>query len=165
MTEVRWALLKLSPQTQVKYVECVGGLYPDIDLYYPVYERLVRPHGHARTSRVVRPVYPGYVFVMMGDYDVNKLTRLPVRAWWVKFGGVIELVPDWVVQKIKEFEGRNELVKEYTYVSPYRAGCRVYVHLPMADLLSVIIKVMGHRAVVECPLGRLAVPIYCLEVA
>lgn len=161
-----WSLLRLSPQSQSRYVGIVGELYPEIELYYPVFECMIRPHGKARAVKVVRPVYPGYVFAKEGAWSKNRLTSMPVRAYWVRFGGEIESVSDRVVQRIKEFEGRNELVQEVKYVNPYRAGVSVRVHLPVADLLAVIVKTIGDtRVIVDLPIGRCAVPIHCLEIA
>ena len=137
-----------------------------IEYYYPQYEVVVRPHGTRRAYKVLRPVFPGYVFMRVDSEGMCRVARLPVKGYWVKFGGEIESVPDRVIQRLKEFEGRNELIKEVCNVNPYRAGVRVYVHMDYADIRGIVVRLAGvHRAVVELPVGRAMVPVHCLEVA
>jgi hypothetical protein len=126
----------------------------------------VRPHGRRKTIKVLRPVYPGYVFARLGDWDMHELISLPVRAYWVRFGGVIEVVHDRVIQRVKEFEGRNELVREVINAgNPYRSGVRVYVHMDMADFVATVVKLVGgSRVLVDTPIGRGIVPVHSLEV-
>jgi hypothetical protein len=138
---------------------------PEIEYYFPKYETEVRPHGARRPVRVTRPVFPGYIFVRNGEGDTRRLTGLPVRAYWVQFGGKREEVSDRVIERLKEFESAGELVREVRYVNPYRRGVRVYVHMDVADLVATVVKVIGNRALVEVPVGTCLVPIHCLEVA
>jgi hypothetical protein len=77
----------------------------------------------------------------------------------------VEAVPDFVIQKLRDLEKANELVREVKYVNPYYPGAQVRVHLPVGDLLAVIIRLVGrNRAVVDLPLGRTTVPIHRLQI-
>lgn len=161
-----WSLLKLNPQKQRGYVESLHEYFPGIESYYPIYTKLSRPHGSRRPMRVERPVYPGYLFLKVreGD-DWQAPVSLPVRARWVKFGGIVESIPDRVVQGLRKLEEAGELVREVKYVNPYVAGAQVRVHLPMQDLLAVIVRLVGkNRALVEMPLGRATVHLHRLQV-
>lgn len=160
-----WSLLKLNPQKQRGYVECLREYYPGIEAYFPVYSRVSRPHGSRRPMRVVRPVYPGYVFLMVGNMDMRGPVSLPVRAKWVRFGGVVEAIPDSVVDGLRRMEEAGELVREIKYVNPYVPGVSVRVHLPVGDLLAVIVRLVGKdRAIVDMPVGRATVHLHRLQV-
>jgi hypothetical protein len=117
-----------------------------------------------RAVEVQRPVYPGYLFLLVGDRDMRTPVNLPVRASWVRFGGVVESIPDRVIQKLRELERANELVREVKYVNPYYPGARVRVHLPVQDIMAVIVKIVGKRALVDTPMCRITVPIHRLQV-
>lgn len=161
-----WSLLKLNPQKQRGYVECLKEYLPGVEAYYPVYSRVVRPHGSRRAKEVKRPVYPGYLFVMVGNGgDMHGPVNLPVRARWVRFGGVVESIPDRVIQGLRRLEDNGDLVREVKYVNPYIPGTQVRVHLPVGDLFAVIVRlVSGNRAIVEMPLGRATVHLHRLMV-
>jgi hypothetical protein len=154
------------PQKQEHFVDLLKEYLPGTEAYYPVYTKMSRPHGQRKAREVQRPVYPGYLFVLIGNGgNMHGPVSLPVRASWVRFGGVVEAVPDFVIQKLRDLEKANELVREVKYVNPYVAGAKVRVHLPVGDLLAVIIRLVGrNRAVVDLPLGRTTVPIHRLQV-
>lgn len=122
---------------------------------------MVRKHGNRKAVRVVRAVYPGYIFARMDNQpyeQVIRLTCLPVRAWWVRFGGIVETVPGSVIRTIKQYEERNELVREEKYVNPYRVGVAVRVHHEMGELLGTVVKaVNGGRFLVDLQMGRAVV--------
>jgi hypothetical protein len=123
-----------------------------------------RGNGHRRAIKVERPVYPGYVFLLVVDGNMSGPVSLPVRATWVRFGGVVEAVPDYVVKKLRELERANELVREVKYVNPYYPGARVRVHMPVADLAAVIVRLVGrNRAIVDTDLCRITVPVHRLK--
>ena len=158
-----WLLLRVGIGSQHRYMEVAGEYCPDVEMYYPRYSVFVRPHGVRRPVKVLRPVYPGYIFVRVGEGKMKEVVRLPVRAYWVRFGGTVEVVQDRVVQRIKELEGHNELIREVKYVNPYRSGVQVKVHLPMADLSAIVVKLVGTMALVDLPVGRGMVPVHCME--
>jgi hypothetical protein len=165
---MNWALLRVNAKSQVRYLRFVAEHYPEIEMYYPRYEKKVRPHGMGRPVRVATPVYPGYLFgrIDLDGDNIRGLTSLPVRAWFVRFGKEIEAIPDFVIEQLRDLEMAGRLVEEIVYVSPYRSGVRVKIHLPAGDLLAVIVKIKGGtRAVVELPVGRCTIPIHRLEVA
>jgi hypothetical protein len=160
-----WSLLKVNPQKQVGYVDLLGKHCPGIESYYPVYQKMSRPHGVRRPMKVVRPVYPGYLFLRVGDLDMHRCVSLPVSARWVRFGGRIEAIPNFVIQRLQKLELDNQLVREVKYVNPFTPGVRVRVHLPVYDITAVIVKlVYGNRAVVDTPLCRVIVPIHTLQI-
>jgi hypothetical protein len=160
-----WSLLKLNPQSQSRFVDYAHEWCPDVELYYPKYERMSRPHGSRKAMRVLSPVYPGYVFARVDNRYVGGLTRLPVRAWWVKFGGIVETVPGSVISTIRRYEQRNELVREEKHVNPYSPGVRVRVHMPVGDLFGVISRIYSVQCVqVSLPVGRAIVPVTALNI-
>ena len=159
-----WGLLRVMPQAQEKYIELVGESRPWIECYYPRYEKKVRPHGAGRVRVELRAVFPGYLFVRVRKRDIYDIVNLPVRAYWVRFGGNVELIPDKVVEKIKEMEENKELVREVKYVDPFRRGTSVTVHLPYSDVLAIVVKAKGNRIVVDSSLCRCVVPRHVLEV-
>ena len=158
----QWSLLRINPQSQSRYVGFVGEYYPDIEIYYPQYQRTTRPNKCRYPVKELRPVFPGYLFVRAGG---NYLTRLPVRAYWVKFGEDVEIVSQRVIDRLRDLEMAGRLVEEIIHVNPYRSGVRVRIHLPVGDILAVIVKLQGGtRALVDLPVGKCVVPIHCLEV-
>jgi hypothetical protein len=160
-----WSLLKVNPQKQEGYVDLLCRHYPGVESYYPKYERVCRPHGHRRPMKVVRPVYPGYLFLKVVDGEMHGPESLPVSARWVRFGGKIEAIPGFVVDRLRKLEMNGELVREVKYVNPYVPGVRVRVHLPVCDITAVIVKLVGwNRAMVDTKLCRVIVPIHTLQV-
>jgi hypothetical protein len=125
---------------------------------------MIRPHGVRRAREVVRPVYPGYVFLKIGGWDMRGPVSLPIMAQWVRFGGKVEVVSCRVVEGLRTLEGAGELVKEIKYVNPYHTGVAVRVHLPVCDLAGIIVKLVKNRAFVDTHLCRVMVPIHTLEV-
>jgi hypothetical protein len=160
-----WSLLKVNAQKQRNYVNLLQEYLPGMESYYPVYSKMSRANGHRRAVKVERPVYPGYLFIMVADGNMSGPVSLPVNARWVRFGGVVEAVPDYVVMKLKELERANELVREVKYVNPYYPGAKVRVHLPVADLAAVIVKLVGRdRALVDTEMCRVMVHLHRLQV-
>jgi hypothetical protein len=165
LSDPHWSLLKVNPQKQARYIELLSEHNPGIERYYPVYTKLSRPAGVRKAREVVRPVYPGYLFLRVGDQDIRGPVSLPVVARWVKFGGKIEAIPGFVVERLRKLEERNELVREVKYVNPYVPGVRVRVHLPVQDILGVVVKMVRHnRALVDTPLGRATVQVHTLQI-
>jgi hypothetical protein len=160
-----WSLLKLNPQKQRGYVDLLKEHLPGVEAYYPRYSRMIRPHGARRPKRVERPVYPGYLFIMVGNGDMHGPVSLPVSARWVKFGGKVESVPGFVVEQLRKLERANELVREVKYVDPYVPGARVRVHLPVQDIHAVIVKLVGgNRVLVDTNLCRVTVPRHRIQI-
>jgi hypothetical protein len=165
LADPHWSLLKLNPQKQRGYMELLQEHYPSIESYFPVYSRVVRPHGVRKPREVKKPVYPGYVFLRVSDGDLRGPVALPVSAKWVRFGGRIEAIPSFVIQRLRGLEQANELVREVKYVSPYAPGVRVRVHLPVQDIMGVVVKLVRHnRALVDTPLGRATVQVHALQI-
>jgi len=142
-------------------------------MYFPQYERKVRPHGARRPVVKVRPVYPGYLFVRI-DFegpDIGKLVRLPVRARWVRFGladeSHLDIIPNFVVERLQILEKCGRLVVEVKHVSPYRVGTAVLVQsVQFGCIAATILRLIGdHKAEVNTTLGKAFVPIHMLEVA
>jgi hypothetical protein len=160
-----WSLLKLNPMKQRNYVSLLQQHLPEMESYYPVYSKMSRANGHRRAVKVERPVYPGYLFLLVADGNMSGPVSLPVMARWVRFGGHVESIPDFVIQKLRYLESHNELVKEVKYVNPYYPGARVRVHMPVCDLAAVIVKLVGrNRALVDTDLCRVTVHLHRLQV-
>jgi hypothetical protein len=160
-----WSLLKLNPQKQRNYVNLLQEHLPEMESYYPVYSKMSRANGHRRAVKVERPVYPGYLFILVADGNMSGPVSLPVNARWVRFGGVVESIPNRVIEILRDLEKRNELVREVKYVNPYYPGARVRVHLPVCDLAAVIVKMVGrNRALVDTDLCRVTVHLHRLQV-
>jgi hypothetical protein len=160
-----WSLLKLNPQKQRNYVDLLQEHLPGMEAYYPVYSKMSRANGHRRAVKVERPVYPGYLFIMVVDGNMSGPVSLPVSARWVRFGGVVEAIPSRVIEILRDLEKRNELVREIKYVNPYYPGARVRVCMQVSDLAAVIVRLVGRdRAIVDTDLCRVTVPVHRLRV-
>jgi len=146
-----WALLRLNPQSQDRYLEYMAERLPHIETYYPVYDRITRPAKKRSPITVRAPVYPGYIFVADGFEHQRALLSLPVRTWFVRLAldGQISRLPDWVIHGIRAMESRNELVRECRAESPYRRGMSVHVHLPVRTIRATIIRVAGSEVLVD----------------
>jgi rRNA-processing protein FCF1 len=105
------------------------------------------------------------VFLKVRDKDIRGPTTLPVVARWVRFGGNIEAIPEFVIERLRKLEEKNELVREIKYVNPYLRGVRVVVHFPVQDVQSVVVRLAGNnRVLVETPMGRALVPMHSCKV-
>ena len=152
-------------------MEFVEENCPSIELYYPQYERVVRSAGAHRAYKVLRPVFPGYIFAR-GDY-LSAIAGCPIRVWFVRLRydpdedlTGISLVPDRVIEKLKEDERMGKLVEERVVEDPYFPGRRVRIHTPMADIGAVIVRVAnGNRVIVDTTLCRITVPIHQVELS
>ena len=162
MSTIVWTLLRLNPQSQGRYVDHVRESFPDVDIYYPVFTKLSRPHKKRYPVSVIRPVYPGYVFAYLDlDMRIRDMLTCPVKARFVRFGQTISVVPAEVIAEIKKLESLKLLVKEEHRASPFQPGRKVRVSLPMADITAVIIYLMNkNRAMVDCGLGKVIVPVH-----
>lgn len=164
-----WTILRLNATAQAKFVSYVNELYPDVILYFPVYKRFVRPAKAPRPIRVVKPVYPGYIFANL-DLDSSTphiLTSTPTRASFVRLKSIdpdshptISTIPDRVIHEIMRLECSNQLIREEIRINPYYPGRPVRIHTPVADIDGIILRIMGKiRALVSTPLGRITVPV------
>jgi transcription antitermination factor NusG len=158
-----WTLLRLNPQLQARYINHVQENIPDVETYYPTYEKKTRPHGKRQPIVVIRPVYPGYVFAKLDidGLDVHLMISSPVRARFVRFGPGISTIPDRVIHELRRLESLHLLVKEIHRVSPYTPGVKVRIHTPVADISAIVIALLhGKRIRVDSPLGTVTVPVH-----
>lgn len=162
-----WSLLRLNPQNQEKYVDHVLDMYEEyVQLYYPIYEMVTRPHK-CRHPRVVScPVYPGYLFVRI-DLEgqlVHALCSCPVKARFIRFGGMIGKIPDPVIVELRRLEIGKLLVREQFKVNPYTPGRTVRVHTPVADIQGIIVRLLNSsKALVDSPLGKITVGVHQIQ--
>jgi transcription antitermination factor NusG len=162
-----WTLLRLNPQNQNKYVDHVVENHPDVEVYYPVYERMTRPHGKRQPMVVVCPVYPGYIFANLdiNGHGVRLLVSAPIRARYIRFGPAISTIPDRVIDELRRLEIRKLLVREIQRISPYAPGVKVRIHTPIASIEAIIIQLLNQsRAMVDTSLGRVTVPVSSLTI-
>ena len=167
-----WTLLRLNPASQTRFLDLAPH---DIPLYFPVYQKIIRPAKKRTPIEVTRPVYPGYIFAQIDPDtgDVHRLTGLPVRAYFIKLKRctqnmppTISTIPDSIIQEFKRLERLNLLVREVTRINPFSQGARIIVHLPVADIEGIIIHLQGQtRALVDCRLGHMTVPVARLALA
>lgn len=157
-----WYLLRVAPQRQGRYVDYMGRFCPDVELYYPVYRKIVRPHGVRRPVVRELPVFPGYVFGRV-ENGIHRMAERDARL--VRFGDYYGIVQDVVIEGLKKLECTNQLVREVEKVSPYRVGVRVRIHLSAGDLIGVITRVQSVQSVcVDIGKCRALVPIHSLEI-
>jgi transcriptional antiterminator RfaH len=114
----------------------------DFEAYCPMIQRRVR---HARRTReVLRPLFPGYLFVRI-DPDLQRwrpiLSTYGVRAL-VRFGERLSYVEDGLVQSLKarEVEGVITIPAE-----PYRVGQQVRISGGPFDGLAATIIEMDEK--------------------
>jgi transcription antitermination factor NusG len=158
-----WTLLRLNAQNQTKYLEQVQEHMPDVETYFPTYEKITRPHGRRQPVVVIRPVYPGYVFAKLdiSGSDIRLMISLPVRARFIKFGGNVSTIPERVIHELRRLESLHLLVREIQRISPYAPGVKVRIHTPIADIQAIVIALVhGKRIRVDSPLGSVVVPIH-----
>ena len=105
----------------------------------------------------IRFVYGGIAMLFTVDDGGCRYT------YWVRFNGVIDVVPDRVVERLRLLETNGELFKEVMHVDPYRMGVSVRVHLSVGDILGIVVGKAGGKIVVESPLCRCVVPGHLLE--
>jgi hypothetical protein len=159
MTHVVWTLLRLNPAHQPRFTAHLAENLPEIEYYFPLFRKLTRPHRQRHPISVTLPVYPGYVFCRIDPNTggVHRLISTPVRAYFIKFGRNISIVPDAVISDLRLKESTNNLVQERIIADPYRPGVKVRIHLPIATIDGIIIQCQGNRVVVDTNLGRAVV--------
>jgi hypothetical protein len=162
-----WALLRTSPQSQDRYVEHVRENCPEVETYFPVYRKITRPARKRHPIPVTLPVFPGYVFAHFDLANDSRVVRLlvssPVRAYFIRFGGEIGIVPHAVIAELRRLESLGQLIKEQARRNPFRPGRPVMVHTPMYDIQAVIVRLMGgNRVIVDTPLGEATVRIHSI---
>ena len=159
-----WTLLRLNPQRQDQYIEQVEENIPNVETYYPTFEKVTRPHGKRQPIVVIRPVYPGYLFARIDVEDgtsMRLMMSMPVRARFIKFGPGVSRIPDRVICELRRLERLHMLVREIHRVSPYSPGVKIRIHTPVADISAVVIALLhGKRLKVDIQLGTLNVPIH-----
>ena len=165
-----WTLLRLSAQNQDRYVDHVKEHVPDVETYFPTYEKITRPHGKRQPIVVIRPVYPGYLFARLDldGKDVHLMVSMPIRARFIKLKGegAISTIPDKVIQELRRLESLHLLVREIHRISPYQPGVKVRVCTPVADISAIVIALThGKRIKVDSVLGTMSVPVHQVSLA
>jgi transcription antitermination factor NusG len=115
---------------------------------------------------VTLPVYPGYIFVHIGmeNESIYLLTHAPTKAWFVRFGGLISVIPEGVITELRRLELARELMREEVVSHPFNPGRKVIVHFPTADIHAVVLRLLNEsRVVVDSPLGNITVPVHKLS--
>jgi transcription antitermination factor NusG len=158
---MNWTLIKTPAQTQARYVSQVEEFHPAIPFYIPTYQHATRPAKYRRVILVTRPVYPGYIFVKpdlsLGEHYA--LTRLPTKAYFVRFGRELSMIPEYVIDELRRLESLHQLIQQDQNDTKLHPGQRVRVAFPTIDVLAVLIHVTPSKAVVDTPLGRTTVPL------
>jgi hypothetical protein len=157
-----WTLLRTQPANQSRFIETLEERFPEVEYYFPRYTTLARPARHRRPKQVIKPVYPGYIFAKpdLNSGDQYHITRLPVRAFFIKFGRDIELIPDKVIETIKYMEKNLVYIQDHAPQTLYKAGCTLLIHTTMADITATLIRISHNRAIVDTNLGPMTVPLH-----
>jgi transcriptional antiterminator RfaH len=119
---VRWAVVNTQPHKE--HVALDNLERQDFRAYCPV---IKRRHSHSRrTSDVLRPLFPGYLFVRIGP-EVKRwrpmLSTHGVRTL-VRCGDQLSLMEDGFIRSLKAREVDGVIARP---ASPYRVGQRVRV--------------------------------------
>lgn len=163
---IEWHLLRLNPMAQTRFLDHATTFFPHIPLYFPRYKRLTRPHGHRRPFTTEVPVFPGYVFANLSltSHDSYIITHSPIRARFVRFGHTIPSIKDSIIHEIRRLESLNQLVREIRVTNPYYRGRKVIVHIPVADIPAIILRIIAQTKVqLDTPLGTMIVPIHTID--
>lgn len=156
-----WFLLHCNTAQQHRYTKHIAEHFPATEIYYPQYGRLSRPHGMRRPISIPTPVYPGYIFARPDSAThPRSLVSTHPRAYYVRFGPNIALVPNDIIDKLRIMESLNQLVTEKTAANPYKPGKRVIIHTPVADIQAIIVHLIGHnRVLVDTNFCQITVPL------
>jgi len=149
----------LNPQKQTRYIDYVAEYHPEVETYFPVYNKTTRPHGKRQPIVVILPVYPGYVFVNLerNGTEFHALARGPVKARFIKFGEDISIIPDKVIIELRRLERLSMLMRE-VQINPYTPGRKIRVHTPVADITGIILRLMnGNRVEIDSAIGKMTV--------
>ena len=160
--------MRLAPSTQPRFVGYVTEKYPEVQIYYPLYLRRSRPARTRHPIQIPTPVFPGYIFakIQTDSVIVSELTNTPIRAFFVKFGPDLGIVPEWEIERIRRLESLNQLVKITTKENPYRPGTKIRIMHTLLDIDAIIIYPMGQdRALVRTESGKFVVPISKIALA
>jgi transcription antitermination factor NusG len=156
-----WTLIKTPAQTQTRYVSQVEEFHPSIPIYIPTYKHTTRPHGRRLAITIIKPVYPGYIFAQpdltLGEHYY--LTRLPTKAYFVRFGREISLIPERVIEELRRLESLHLLSPRQDQNDiTLHPGQKIRVAFPTIDVVGTLIYIIAQaKAVVDTPLGTVTV--------
>lgn len=104
MTTQRWHVLYTKPHQESLVFQQLEGR--DLDAFFP-FVRLER--GHRRGTRV-EPVFPHYIFVKVDlmTRDAASLQWLPGVRSLVRFGDQPAIIPDAIIQQLRERLGQYQ---------------------------------------------------------
>lgn len=136
----RWVAVNAQPHRE--HIALQNLARQEFEAYCPMIQRRVR---HARRTReVLRPLFPGYLFVRI-DPDLQRwrpiLSTHGVRTL-VRFGDRLSFVEDGLVESLKARELEGIIVKP---TEPYRLGQQVRMHGGPFDGLAATIIDMDER--------------------
>jgi transcription antitermination factor NusG len=157
----------MNPKIQAKYITYIQeNIYDDVLIYFPVFDKITRPHRCRHAIIQSHPVYPGYIFAKI-DTDsrvVHALVSCPVRARFVRFGGLIGMIPERVIMELRRLEIAKLLVREQFKMNPYTEGRVVRIHTPVADIQAMVVKLIhGSRVEVDTKVGRITVGVHQVQ--
>lgn len=125
-------------------------------VYLPML-RTVRRHAR-RTDEVLRPVFPGYLFLHLAPAQRNWTAIRATRGVLapVCFGDHYVPVPDWVIAALRSRENENGLISPGNFVKEKLvAGCRVEVTLDDNSLIEGVFSSLRGSESVEILLSIL----------
>lgn len=157
-----WMLLKTAAQSQPRYISQVAEYHPSIPFFIPQYRKLCRPHGKRIAILITRPVYPGYIFVKP-DFNTgehHQLTRLPTKAYFVRFGRELSLIPDRVIDELRRLESLHQYILEDQNDVKYYPGQKIRIAFPTIDVIATLIHIIsGNKVLADSPIGRVTAPL------
>ena len=155
-----WTLLRINPLRQTRYLSHLTEFHPAIETYVPHYLKLCRPHGMRRPIPISKPCYPGYIFARPDTESGEHLAliSLPIRAYFIRFGKVIESIPDRVILELKRLESLKQL--EPTQEPGWKQGQSVRVSTPTLEIRAIVVRLITQdKLLVDTPFCQMVVPL------
>lgn len=103
--EKKWFAIRTKPSREE--VAKINLENQGLSVYLPMMSRTV---SHARRKKLVmRPVFPGYLFLRLAPEERNWHAISSTRGVYapVRFGDLYVPVPDWVIAQIKQKENKE----------------------------------------------------------
>jgi transcriptional antiterminator RfaH len=121
-----WAVVNTHPNRE--HIAREHLVRQEFDVYCPL---IRRPRTHARrVENVLRPLFPGYVFVAL-DPEFTRwrpiLSTIGVRTL-VRFGDRPALIEEAFIQSLRDREVESVIVRPARPARPYQVGQQVRLH-------------------------------------
>lgn len=122
-----WYAIRTKPNKE--QVACLNCRQQGLTVYLPTIRKTIH---HARQKKdVLRPFFPGYLFLMLTPEQLNWSTIRSTRGVLepVHFGGTYVPVPDWIIDQLKDREESGALSQSELKRQALQPGTEVAVSL------------------------------------